>query len=290
MNNRFRTALALALLSVAPLVEAQELAPYEIVPDGRQYEVQMGPSEIGLKNISVYFVSTGNVSNNVTVDIMGPKGLVGTARGGFIGGEVAASALSSPTAVNALAVRAYPDKKEAPSFTTITYGSDLREGYASANFHLQKDACGPKTGRYVAQIKLDLNGVAPELYDQVFSIVLSVRENPFKGDKVASVKPSSDGKYRGEPILLMQTIGYGGEYVNKVTWKNGRIVAQKRIPIVKYVGYMGYGLSLARIKNLIGGGKHTYELSNGSDIYGVCLKASRTRQRVNGYPNSRPGT
>ena len=290
MTNRFYTALALAVLSLVPRAEAQELAPYEIVPGGRQYEIQMGPSERGLKSLSVYFVSTGNVSNNITVDIMGPKGIVGTARGGFIGGDDAANALASSIAVNALSVRAYPDKKEAPSFTTLTYGSDLREGYASANFHLQKDACGPKTSRYVAQVKLDLTGIAPELYDQVFSIVLSVRENPFKGDKVASVKPSSDGKYRGEPILLMQTVGYGGEYINKVTWKSGRIVAQKRIPIVKYVGYMGYGLSLARIKTLIGGGKHTYELSNGSDIYGVCLKATRTRQRINGYPDSRPGS
>ena len=290
MTNRFCTALALSILSLVSRAEAQELAPYEIVPDGRQYEIQMGPSERSLKNLSVYFVSTGNVSNNVTVDIMGPQGIVGTARGGALGGEVAASALASPAVVSDLLVRAYPEKKEAPSFSTLTYGSDMREGYVSANFHLQKDACGPKTSRYVSQVKLDLTGIAPELYDQVFSIVLSVRENPFKGDKVASVKPSSDGKYRGEPILLMQTIGYGGEYVNKVTWKNGRIVARKRIPIVKYVGYMGYGLSLARIKTLIGGGKHTYELSNGSDIYGVCLKATRTRQRVNGYPNSRPGT
>ena len=85
MTNRFCTALALSILSLVSRAEAQELAPYEIVPDGRQYEIQMGPSERSLKNLSVYFVSTGNVSNNVTVDIMGPQGILGTARGGALG-------------------------------------------------------------------------------------------------------------------------------------------------------------------------------------------------------------
>jgi len=289
MFRRVYALLTLSLLAFVARAEAQELAPYEIVPDGRQYEIEMGPGEINLKSLSVYFVSSGNVSNNVTVDIRGPQGLVGTARTGYIGGEGAATALSSATAVSDVSVRSYPSPKETPTFTTTLYGTDPRQGYASANFHLQKDACGPKTSRYVAQVKLDLSGVAPELYNQVFSIVLSVRETPFQGDRVASIKPSSDGKYFGEPILLMQTVGYGKEYVNKVTWKGGKIVARKRIPIVKYVGYMGYGLSLARIKSILGGGKHTFELSNGGDIYGVCLKATRTRQRVNGYPNSRPG-
>ncbi len=287
---RVCTLLTLSIFALVSRAAAQELAPYEIVPDGRQYEIEMGPSERSLKTISVYFVSTGNVSNNVTVDVIGPQGILGTVRSGFIGGEVAANALASPIAVGDVSVRSYPNPKEVPSFATAPYGSDTRVGYASANFHLQKDACGAKTSRYVAQVKLDLSGISPALYDQVFSIILAVKETPFQGDRVASIKPSSDGKYRGEPILLMQTVGYGNEYVNKVTWKGGKIVARKRIPIVKYVGYMGYGLSLARIKSILGGGKHTFELSNGGEIYGVCLKATRTRQRVNGYPNSRPGT
>jgi hypothetical protein len=60
----------------------------------------------------------------------------------------------------------------------------------------------------------------------------------------------------------------------------------KRIPIVKYVGYKGYGLSLARIKGLLNGGKATFELSNGGDIYGVCFSLARKRQVRNGYPMS----
>ena len=279
-----RNILSLAtLLLCAHTASAQELAPYEIEPTGKQYEIRMGPDQRSLKAISVYFVSPGNVSNAVVIDLMGPVGIKGTVRGGPIGTLDGATALAGGVDLQQIAVRTYPDKKEAQSFATETKYNPLY-GYIAPWFHLSKDACGTKTDRYIAQIRLDLTGIDPALYNDVFSIVLSVKESKFQGKPVASIKPSSDGKYRGEPILLMNTVGYGGEYVNKVTWKNGKIVTTTRLPVVKYVGYRGYGLSLIRIKNVLKGGKHTWELSNGGDVYGVCLKATRTRQRVNGYP------
>lgn len=274
----------LALLASMPMARAQELAPYEVVPDGREYGIRMGPRERSLKAISVYFVSTGNVSNKVEVAVQGPTGIVGTARAGFLGGEVAAQALSTSAAIQPLLVRSYENKKGMQSFSPTNNG--YGDAYANVSFHIQKDACSPATSKYVAQVKLDLSGIDPTLYDQGFSISIAVKESPFKGRRVASIKPFSDGQYYREPILLMETVGWGGEYVNKVTWKGGRIVATKRLPIVKYVSYRGYGLSLARIKGILNGGKQTFELSSvGSDeVYGVCLKALRTRQKVNGYP------
>jgi hypothetical protein len=284
MRTRKILYVLLALLASIPMAHAQELAPYEVVPDGREYGIRMGTNERSLKAISVYFVSTGNVSNKVEVAVQGPASIVGTARAGFLGGQGAAQALSISTAVQSVLVRSYEKKKGMSSFSPVSYG--YSDAYANVSFHIQKDACAPATSKYVAQVKLDLSGIDPALYDQGFTISIAVKESPFKGKKVASIKPSSDGKYYGEPILLMETVGWGGEYVNKVTWKGGRIVATKRLPIVKYVSYRGYGLSLARIKGILNGGKHTFELSSsGSDeVYGVCLKAVRARQRINGYP------
>jgi len=51
------------------------------------------------------------------------------------------------------------------------------------------------------KVKLDLSGIDPTLYDQGFSISIAVKESPFKGKRVASIKPSSDGKYYGEADL-----------------------------------------------------------------------------------------
>ena len=286
MNVRNILPLAALLLIGVHTAAAQELAPYEIEPTNKQYEIRMGADQRSLKSISVYFVSTGNVSNAVMIDLMGPVGITGTVRGGFIGTLDAPTALAGGAELSQLAVRTYPDKKEAQSFATATNYSPLY-GYIAPWFHLSKDACGKKTDRYIAQITLDLTGIDPALYDNLFSIVISVKETKYEGKPVASIKPSSDGKYFGEPILLMNTVGYGDEYVNKVTWKNGKIVAKTRIPVAKYVGYMGYGLSLIRIKKVLKGGKHTWELSNGGNVYGVCLKATRTRQRVNGYPGGK---
>jgi hypothetical protein len=286
MKVRTIVALAAALLIKAQVGAAQELAPYEIEATGKQYEIKLGPDQRSLKAISVYFVSPGNVSHAVMIDLMGPAGIKGIAQGGPLGALDAPTALAGGVPLQQYTVRTYPDRKEAAQFVT-TSNYDPMYAYSSPWFHLSKDACGAKTDRYVAQIKLDLTGIDTALYDKVFSIVISVKQSKFQGKPVASIKPSSDGKYRGEPILLMNTVGYGNEYVNKVTWKNGQIVATKRLPVAKYVGYMGYGLSLIRIKGVLQGGKHTWELSNGGDVYGVCLQATRKRQRVNGYPGSK---
>ena len=284
---RVRTVVAVlaCLVTGAHSAIAQELAPYEIEATGTEYEIRLGPEQKSLKTISVYFVSTGNVSHAAMITLSGPVGIKGIAQGAFLGHKKPLAALKKESSLQRYAIRTYSSTKEAESFTTAS-NYDPIYGYASPWFHLSKNACGTKRDKYVAQIKLDLKGIDRALYDQTFSIKLSVKMSKFQGKPVASIKPSSDGQYHGEPILLMNTVGYGGEYVNKVTWKKGKIVATTRLPVVKYVGYMGYGLSLTRIKDVLHGGKHTWELSNGGDIYGVCLEAVRKRQRVNGYPGS----
>jgi|LauGreDrversion4_2_1035121.scaffolds.fasta_scaffold18625_1 hypothetical protein len=288
MNVRSILLLLVSLIVTGNSAFAQtELAPYEIVPDGKQYEIQLGPDQINLKTLSVFFVSTGNMSNAVQINLSGPVGIRGTARGGFIGGLDAANALKTnhPT-ISSYGIRAYGVKNTTESFVTAS-SYDPYSGYIAPWFHLTKDACGGKSDRYVAQIKLDLSGVDPALYSQIFSIQISVKEQKFSRKPVASIKPSSDGKYFGEPILLMNTVGYGNEFVTKNTWRGGKVVASVKIPVVKYVGYRGYGLSLIRIKNVLKGGKHTWDLTNGGEIYGVCLQAVRKRQRVNGYPGGK---
>jgi hypothetical protein len=286
MNIRIILSIVASLLVGSASAFAQELAPYQIIPDGKQYEIRLGPNQRSLKAISVFFVSTGNMSNLVQITLSGPVGIRGIARGGYIGDLDAATALTTnhPT-IAQYGIREYGAKKTAESFAT-TSSYDPMYGYVAPWFHLTKDACGKKSDKYVAQVKLDLSGVDPTFYDQIFSIQISVTEQRFQRRPVASIKPSSDGKYFGEPILLMNTVGYGDEFVTKNTWRGGRIVASVKLPVVKYVGYMGYGLSLVRIKNVLKGGKHTWDLTNGGEIYGVCLQAVRKRQRINGYPGS----
>ena len=287
MNVRRLLSLLASLLITGAHAFAEELAPYEIVPDGKRYEIRMGPDQRNLKTISVYFVSTGNMSNAVQINLSGPAGIRGTARGGFIGTLDAATVLATnPPTLTSYGIRAYGVKEPTDSFVTAS-AYDPSYGYVAPWFHLNRDACGKKSDRYIAHIKLDLSGIDPAAYERIFTIQIAVKEQKFSRKPVASIKPSSDGKYFGEPILLMNTVGYGNEFVTKNTWRAGQIVASVKIPVVKYVGYMGYGLSLIRIKKVLKGGKHTWDLTNGGEIYGVCLKAVRTRQRVNGYPGGK---
>lgn len=286
MKLRYLVLLVFSLFVQIQSSFARDLEPYLINPDGRRYGMNLGPNEKDVDNISVYFYSAGNVSNAMSVEVMGPTGIVGTARGGSIGTRdgLAAIKANSPI-IQSYTARQYPNYEDMPSFSTVATGNDPMYGYVGAWSHIHKDACAPKTSRYVVQVNLNISKVDRAAFDRGFSLTLSVNEVKFGGTTWASIKPSSDGQYHGEPILLMGIVGYGNEKVNKTTWRAGKRVATTQIPVVKYVSWHGKGLSLARIKDVLrGGGKHTWELTDGKQVYGVCLKAVRVRQKVNGYP------
>jgi hypothetical protein len=213
-------------------------------------------------------------------------GINGSVAGGFLGSQNAATVVGAATGLPAIRTR-ISSTRDVPDFGLTPDSSDPRVGSAYVWYHLQKDACtGGKTDRYVSRVKLDLSKVDPSLYDLTFKVRLSLKEFKYAGAQVASIKPESDGKYKNEPILLMATIG-NPEYVNIVYWRKKRIARTRRIPVVKYVSYKGYGLSLARLIGSLNGGRATFELTNGGDIYGVCFTAVRRRQSVNGYPAPR---
>lgn len=280
-----RAVAILQVLILLPNISFAQTAipPYEIVADGSEYQITLSPKEKGISEISVYFVSTGNISTATEMRVAGPMGIRGTVRGGFLGTENAATVVTAAAPLAPIRIRS-SNVKDAADFPLVASTDNSQFGTAYNWYHLQKDNCaGSAKDRYLSIMKLDLTGVNPTLFDSSFQITLSLKEFKFKGAMVASIKPSSDGKYKGEPILLMGQVG-SPEYVNIVSWKNKKIAGQRRIPVVKYVGYKGYSLSLARLNGVLNGGRSTVELSNGGDIYGVCFTMVRRRQSVNGYP------
>ena len=285
MKFRVLVILAIAIFFDAQSSFARDLGPFPIIPDGRRNYMDLGPNERDVTNVSAYFYSEGNVSSAVRVEVIGPKGIIGTVRGGSIGRRdgLAAIQANSPS-LQAYTTSQFPNYEDRPSFETEMKGNDPRYGYVGALTYIRKDACAPRTSRYVVQINLDFSKVDRSYFDEGFELILIVTEDQFKGTTWASIKPSSDGQYHGEPILLMGIVGYGNERVNKQTWRGGKIVATTQIPVSKYVSWHGNALSLTRIKDVLNGGKHTWELTDGKQVYGVCLKAVRVRQKVNGYP------
>lgn len=278
-------ALSVFLVPVSA-ARANEALAYEVVADGTTYQANFTEANRNIKEFTVYFVSEGNNTTSVAVSLQGPVGAQARARIGLMGAggsEAAAKDLSFGAEAK---FRTSQSKRE---FAQAVIEGDANASSASSVyswFHLHKDACsGSKTTKYLAKVTVDVSKVDQALYANGFSLLVSLQEFRFKGAQVASIKPASDGKYYGEPILLMGTVSYGNEYVNIRTYaKAGKLRSQRRIPIVKYVGYRGYGLSLARLRGLLNGGKATFELSNGGDVYGVCFSLVRKRQVRNGYP------
>lgn len=262
---------------------AEKLPPFKILANGTRYELALGPEQRKLQEVSVYFESAGNVSSAVVFEIEGPPELRGTVSSVLVpkGGGDESVLLESAGATEPLQILGPKGK----GYDAVVIDGTNGGGGIRAVYHLHKDACLPRAStRYLSRLTLDLSKIDRALYDPGFVVRLAMQEVPFSGSQIASIKPSSDGKYRGEPILLMGTISYGGEYATITKRKGGKVRSRSRIPVVKYVSYKGRSLSLARLRGKLRGGKATVELSNGGFIYGVCFKLERRRQVRNGYP------
>jgi hypothetical protein len=263
---------------------AHAQSSYEIKADGAPYSIRLGANQRSLGKLTVYFRSLGNISSAVTVEVKGPAGVKVSARGGFAGSADPVTVLQTADRTQAYKMRD-SNTSERDFYTLTSQYPQAGEVTGLTWFHLQKDACsGDTKSVYVAEVTLDLMGVDPAMWNSGFPLTLAVKEFPYRGEKASSIKPSSDGMYRGEPIILMSSIQYGSEYFVINRWKSGRLVNSRKLAVAKYAGWRGYSLALGRLKGLLTGGKATFELSNGGDIYGACFTLQRRRQTAHGYP------
>jgi hypothetical protein len=283
LGYHYSAAFLVALVAAIPC----QAAPYqEILGDGSEYTLSFDATSSRTEPVSVFFVSPGAVSLAVEVGLEGPPGLAGTLQTSILRGP-AGTAISQmddpkfPWESTKLIAAGAKGRREYDSFMVdpATAG-----GMISFLYHLHKDAClGTQSVRYVSRLVFNVSSVPESFFAQGFTIRVAMREYRFPGSQAASIKPASEGKYRGEPILLMSSVQYGSEYVNIIQRSKGKVVARRRIPIVKYVSHRGQSLSLARLRGMLRGGKATFELSNGGAIYGVCFDLTRRRQFANGY-------
>jgi hypothetical protein len=173
-----------------------------------------------------------------------------------------------------------------PGFDQTPVTSQIDQSYGAAVGVVQKDACS-KINSYVVRIRVSLAKVDPAVLAAGFKVAARIQESEYPGGKIASLKPVSDGRFAPRPLLLMQSLG-GSQWVNLVSWKNGKPRILKKVAASSYPAYWrGYVLSRIVADTLLSGGrgeKANFELTNGSSIYNVCGKRARVRWRANGYP------
>jgi hypothetical protein len=277
--------LLTALLSFAAASTAQtEYTPSQIEANGTIYESKLSADQSRFKQLSAYFtVSGGKSTTPAEVYVEGPPGIVLTVRTGQLGKRQPSTMFTNAKLWNTtqLMVR---DANRATASVRLAGTEGAAVASANAYYHIQRDSCAGRGLTYIVQFLLDMSAVPQSAYDAGFTVRVGTTEYPYKGGQRASIKPSSDGLYRGEPISLFETLSFGNEIMRFVNWKGGKIVKQDTTPVVKYVGYKGIGLSLARIKNFLNGGKATFELTNRINVYSVCFSRTRARQSANGYP------
>jgi hypothetical protein len=151
---------------------------------------------------------------------------------------------------------------------------------------LQKDACNSRKNRYFVRIRLNFSNVDTSALTDPVTISVKFLYEDHKGSKAATIKPVSDGKYAPKPLLLMSSVQSYNENVSMIEWRNGRPVS-RLLKVNDYVFYRGLSLTRTVIDAILrGGGRRTFELTNGYNAYGVCFSLVRRRQNVNGYPNN----
>jgi len=281
-----QASLLLSLWCVVGATSCFAFDPFEIPTTGDLYEVSLGSADSPGSPLEVYFISPGSVSLAVGLVVEGPPGTQA-----IVDSILLPSDVPSYTEAQRRGIASEP-----ATLTTIT-DSKGREtdrfiidpagpaGRVQLFYHLHKDACmSDKTSRYVSRITFFLDQIPAQYFSDGFKLRVAVREYRYGGSEVASIKPVSEGKYRGEPILLMGSIQFGNEYVNLIRRAGQRVRSRRRLLVVKYVYHRGHSLSLARLRGVLNGGKATFELSNGGYIYGVCFSLVRRRQTANNYP------
>jgi hypothetical protein len=153
------------------------------------------------------------------------------------------------------------------------------EGYGLVH----KNACDGNTKSYIIKIEIDLSAVDRSQYPNGVQFSTAAQVVPYRGCKSASIKPTSDGKFAPNPLILMCSLG-GFEGVSLANWKSGKYMGGQNLKVEDYIYHKGvYTRSVA--SKVLRGGRGTFEISNGGSAYGVCFSLSRTRQRANGYPS-----
>ena len=282
---RDRILLIMALPLVASLVLVKKVcavtphnmrSEFNFSADGRAYEINVDGSSEVLSDIALYFESVGSVSTAVEMAIQAPPGVVGT-----IHTKLALN--SEPSTIQV----PRPGKGMSANQFTI----EAVKGYdvVTVLYHIHKDAClSDVSTRYKSRVVLSFAAIEPSAREHGFKIIIAAKEHRFAGSMAASIKPVAEGQFRGEPILLMSSIQYGGEFVRVINRRRGRVYSHRIVPVLKYVFYRGYTLSLTRLRGVLrsasGGGRATFEITNGGYVYGVCFDLVRKRQVVNGYP------
>jgi len=219
----------------------------------------------------VYLASGRGVTSNVSVGIAGPPGIDAEVLSGSLrGGIRAAQGALTPAPIL--------------SVTSNTRGElQIAEGVAL----FAKDACRAK-GRSVMQVTIQLRGIDPALRAQGFRVLAMLREERYRGPTAASIKPSADGKFAPQPLLLMSSISAvtgGKEAVFQFRFRGALAPKIRQVPIADYIWYKNLLLTRSPIEKLIReGGKSNFVMVGERYSYGVCFEMVRRRQSLNGYP------
>lgn len=162
---------------------------------------------------------------------------------------------------------------------SIAFQKRAANEFKQYSVRLTKDACAARSTNYLLKIIIQIpkNSIPAK-------VSISGIESEFTGDRAASIKPLSDGRFAPQPLLLMSFLGnVCGQRIEIVKWSKGIKRSSSIVMAQDLIPYRGRVLTRTPIGRFMSGGKATFELFNGLTNYSVCFTLTKKRQKVNGY-------
>lgn len=157
-------------------------------------------------------------------------------------------------------------------------------GYLQGVSHILKDLCDTSK-KYFVQFSIDLSKISEQDRAAGFTMTLDLTETVYKAGMQASLKPMGDGKFR-ETLIMMASLGYDENHLY-TRWGKGstkKLLKSTIKSIVKIAPYRSLLLGISLPREQLTGGKMTVITFTNTSAYGVCFSATKTRQKLNGYP------
>lgn len=269
------------LLGLSSKASAQTFS-YPIPADGKSYTLTFNPGTSSAAILQVYYEVRGNQTQ---VHGAGFRSALGTR------GRMALVVMKSREKAAAAAARIsqgivqefyLADGKTAKEVKVAAENFEVGAGGALL---VRKDTCGWKSNaKQLMVLELRFDQVDAATLAAGFQMEVGTQVGTYRGSRIASIKPVSDGKYAPRPLLLIHTISGGSDLVTLSSWARSKLRSSRPLKVEDLVYWRGFVLNRIVAANILRGGKATVDVFNGAAAYSACITLRRTRQRVNGYP------
>jgi hypothetical protein len=152
--------------------------------------------------------------------------------------------------------------------------------------HVLKDMCAKDNFKYLVVLSVDLSKVKSSVRASNFTMSIDLIEKLYQGGTAGTVKPfTPEGRFKGKTLVLFEQISPLDQH-QYTRWSRGnvkRLLSTKTLKRGKTTPHQRWVFTVTLPGRLMSGGQMTVIPFDLNTSYGVCIRATNTRQCYGGY-------